>query len=182
MDDIASEAELSKGTLYLYFKSKDELFLAISNVKLREVRERFGAILAGEQVGLEKLRSMLHAYADLALSDPEMFRIAAMWIGSGKSIDTETAAFCRHRDCIEGVITQLVQVIDEGREDGSIRLDTDGMPLAGQIWGGMLGTLLVRINAEELQRRMPAMRHFEQLIPGFVRLVCDGLRATGGQS
>ena len=29
MDNVAVEAELSKGTLYLYFKSKEELYLAI---------------------------------------------------------------------------------------------------------------------------------------------------------
>ena len=30
MDGVAEEAELSKGTLYLYFKSKEELFLGIA--------------------------------------------------------------------------------------------------------------------------------------------------------
>jgi len=29
MDDIASDAEVAKGTLYLYFRSKEELFLAL---------------------------------------------------------------------------------------------------------------------------------------------------------
>ena len=29
MDEVAAEAELSKGTLYLYFKSKDEIILSI---------------------------------------------------------------------------------------------------------------------------------------------------------
>lgn len=31
MDDIAQQAELGKGTLYLYFTSKNELYLAIAN-------------------------------------------------------------------------------------------------------------------------------------------------------
>ena len=31
MDDIAGEAELSPGTLYLYFKNKEELYLVVAN-------------------------------------------------------------------------------------------------------------------------------------------------------
>ena len=30
MDDIAEKAELSKGTLYLYFKSKEDLHMAVA--------------------------------------------------------------------------------------------------------------------------------------------------------
>ena len=36
MDDVAEEAELSKGTLYLYFKNKEELF-AVSGHKRRKM-------------------------------------------------------------------------------------------------------------------------------------------------
>ena len=41
MEDIAEEAELSKGALYLYFASKDDLFLALSHRPLDAVLERF---------------------------------------------------------------------------------------------------------------------------------------------
>jgi TetR/AcrR family transcriptional regulator, repressor for uid operon len=38
MDDIAETAKLSKGTLYLYFKNKEELFYAISENNIRELK------------------------------------------------------------------------------------------------------------------------------------------------
>lgn len=41
MEEIAKEVELGKGTLYLYFKSKDSLFFAIISRKWIE----FGKIL-----------------------------------------------------------------------------------------------------------------------------------------
>jgi TetR/AcrR family transcriptional repressor of uid operon len=40
MDDIAETAKLSKGTLYLYFKNKEELFYAISENNIRELKEQ----------------------------------------------------------------------------------------------------------------------------------------------
>ena len=46
MEDIAREAELSPGTLYLYFKNKDELYASLSlrilqylNIRLEDVKK-----------------------------------------------------------------------------------------------------------------------------------------------
>jgi TetR/AcrR family transcriptional regulator, repressor for uid operon len=44
MDDIADTAKLSKGTLYLYFKSKEELFYAISENNIRDLKEHLSAL------------------------------------------------------------------------------------------------------------------------------------------
>jgi TetR/AcrR family transcriptional regulator, repressor for uid operon len=44
MDDIAEIAKLSKGTLYLYFRSKEDLFYAISENSIRELKEQLSAI------------------------------------------------------------------------------------------------------------------------------------------
>ena len=40
MDDIAQTADLSKGTLYLYFKSKEDLFYAICENNLKVLKEQ----------------------------------------------------------------------------------------------------------------------------------------------
>jgi len=50
MEDIAREAELSPGTLYLYFKNKDELYASLSlrilqymNIRLEDVKKEKGS-------------------------------------------------------------------------------------------------------------------------------------------
>ena len=45
MDDIAEAANVSKGTLYLYFKNKEELFYAISERNIRELKEQLSTLL-----------------------------------------------------------------------------------------------------------------------------------------
>lgn len=45
MDDIAEAANVSKGTLYLYFKNKEELFFAISERNIRELKEQLSTLL-----------------------------------------------------------------------------------------------------------------------------------------
>jgi TetR/AcrR family transcriptional regulator, repressor for uid operon len=46
MDDIAKSAKLGKGTLYLYFKSKEELFYAISENSIKELKEQLSKLFS----------------------------------------------------------------------------------------------------------------------------------------
>ena len=44
MDDIAKTANLSKGTIYLYFKNKEELFNAISERNINELKNQLSKL------------------------------------------------------------------------------------------------------------------------------------------
>ncbi len=49
MDDIAKSANLGKGTLYLYFKSKEELFYAISENSIKELKEQLSKLFSKKE-------------------------------------------------------------------------------------------------------------------------------------
>ena len=49
MDDIAESANLGKGTLYLYFKSKEELFYAISENSIKELKEQLSKLFSKKE-------------------------------------------------------------------------------------------------------------------------------------
>ncbi len=57
MDDIATEAGVGKGTLYRYFKDKEELYLAL----LKRASEQFMARLQEESARVEGTRAKLEA-------------------------------------------------------------------------------------------------------------------------
>ncbi len=46
MDDIAQTANISKGTVYLYFKSKEDLFYAICKDNLQALKEQLSQLFA----------------------------------------------------------------------------------------------------------------------------------------
>ena len=52
MDDIAKTADLSKGTLYLYFKSKEDLFYDICENNLKIIKEQLSEIFATKKEDL----------------------------------------------------------------------------------------------------------------------------------
>ncbi len=45
MDDIANVSDVSKGTLYLYFKNKEDLFYGICESSLKKVKEQLDGML-----------------------------------------------------------------------------------------------------------------------------------------
>jgi TetR/AcrR family transcriptional regulator, repressor for uid operon len=49
MDDIAENAKISKGTLYLYFKSKEKLFYAISENSINELKEELSKLFSKKE-------------------------------------------------------------------------------------------------------------------------------------
>jgi AcrR family transcriptional regulator len=176
MDEVAAKAELSKGTLYLYFKNKDELFLAMASRKVEQVLERLSAVAIQGRRGIEVLGDMLRAYAEVVLEDVEMFRVAFVWLSSGDRVDTSAPAFIAHRERVGRVLAVIIGALATGRADGSVRADIEPRQLAVQIWGGLLGNLMFRANAEELVRRFPHEIDVERLVPDFITLLCDGLR------
>jgi len=48
MDDVAEAAKVSKGRLYLYFKNKEELFYAISERNIADLKQQLSTLFTGK--------------------------------------------------------------------------------------------------------------------------------------
>jgi len=64
MDDIAEAAELAKGTLYYYFKSKDEIFLHLLERESERVYEEIQKRISEESSFLEALAKAMEFYLE----------------------------------------------------------------------------------------------------------------------
>ena len=63
VDDVAAEAGIAKGTVYLYFKSKEELYLA---ALIRDIRA-FGSEARAEMERVPTLREKIEAFLRVRL-------------------------------------------------------------------------------------------------------------------
>jgi AcrR family transcriptional regulator len=61
---VAREAELAVGTIYLYFCSRDDLYLSLVAERIRQIRARYLEIKARRLAPLEELHAMTAAYLD----------------------------------------------------------------------------------------------------------------------
>src|SRR6516164_1725613 len=82
VEDVAEETRIAKGTLYLYFKSKEELYLAalISDLEAMLVKAREEITEAG--TFREKLHAFLRVRLDYCKSRQDFLRIYLAEYGS----------------------------------------------------------------------------------------------------
>jgi AcrR family transcriptional regulator len=59
MDDLATRAGIGKGTLYLYFESKEDVALSVFDRSNQRLQTRLKAILRGPGTASERLRAMI---------------------------------------------------------------------------------------------------------------------------
>ncbi|WP_372712726.1 TetR/AcrR family transcriptional regulator [Ilyobacter sp.] len=72
IEDIAKTGKISKGTFYNYFKSKEEVFIHILNLDVRERREKFDKILSLDLSLRKKYRYICREYLKDCYEAPDM--------------------------------------------------------------------------------------------------------------
>lgn len=152
MDDVAEEAELSKGTLYLYFKSKEDLYLAINYRGTLILKSMFEQAVAKQETGFDKTRAVGEAYFEYYKKYPDYFN--AMLYYESTEIDytdQESFAFeCSMKG--KETLDVLIKAIKTGIQDGTIRPEIDPVKTAIILWGQSTGIIqLIALRGEALK-------------------------------
>lgn len=69
VSEIAKDAGVADGTIYLYFKSKDDLLIALFDGRMKQVNAALKAAIAG-LAPLDQLRAFIRAYLKLVADEP----------------------------------------------------------------------------------------------------------------
>jgi AcrR family transcriptional regulator len=72
---VAREAEVAVGTIYLYFHSRDDLFLQLTADRIEELVARYATIQSSGLEPLAELRTMARAYIEYLNKSRELFLI-----------------------------------------------------------------------------------------------------------
>jgi len=155
MDDIADKAEISRGTLFNYFPSKDALLLPWGQEILEQyVRPKLKAYLSTEPRTIEVLHFLFTKMSETVLASPDVMR-AFM----GEAMKAKNKAHIeRARTGIQEI---FVQVLRYGQGRGEVRSDIPLEDLATYV-NALQAALLFRLleseqtedSAEEIARMM----------------------------
>jgi len=121
MDEISSDAGVSKKTVYEIFRSKDELFVSLFIRETLKVRKIFLNKVAHIDDPLEKIIQLFHVAANY-------FRQESFWVQVLKDTDGLYAPFLKERyrrQVEEGIVEIIARILEQGIAKGEIRpLDT----------------------------------------------------------
>ena len=154
MDDVAEEAELSKGTLYLYFKSKEEIYLAIHLRGMEILTGLFRKAVNSSMTGLEKVSAIGRAFYQFYLDYADYFNALSYYEFNEIDYDDEDSiasecALSGHR-----TLDILIEALQNGIDDGTVRSDIDPFKTAFILWGQTSGVIqLLSLKGEHLHKQ-----------------------------
>jgi AcrR family transcriptional regulator len=155
MDDVASEARVGKGTLYLYFRNKDDLQWGVASRRQEALLQRFAVAHADAGDGLDELRRKLLAYAEHLSSPLEHLQmVLSCWV-MGTHLRGDLPAAVEHRTQVRRTFSLLCSAVERGRRDGSIRPGPSAPQVALQLWSSVNGALLLHLQIAHLQSEYP---------------------------
>ncbi|MFC2169917.1 TetR/AcrR family transcriptional regulator [Acidobacteriota bacterium] len=163
MDDVAETAELSKGTLYLYFESKEDLYLAITKRGLDILADIFQEAVGSNKRGIDKIKAIGRTYSVFAKKYPDYFQAIIYHESRTKDSNEECANALACEQQGEKVLRICVDALRVGLEDGSIRSDIDPMKAAIVLWGQTTGILLLISRKGEHLKELLVQFNFKSL-------------------
>lgn len=171
IDDIAAEAEMGKGTLYRYYRSREDIMLTLSEQAFEELYNCFVAAATLGTTGLDKLQQAVRAYYQFALDNPAYFRFVAF---SESPFTTATSEKLQSTStAIYGLMSQLHA---QGVADGSIRPDTDARLIANILWACSSGMMQFITNSGQLVQQQQLNQ--QDLFESYLKLLGNALRPS----
>jgi AcrR family transcriptional regulator len=171
LDEIARRAGVSKGTLYLYFKDKEQLFRAVVRDAIApNIAAITSAISAMEAPFADVVRMFLAGFAEREARLP-VGAVAKMVIGESRNFPELARVW--HDEVASKAIGALAAAIERAQQRGEVR-DGDPRLFAFSLMGPMvLGALwratLVPAGGEPLDLPALAKQHAETVLQGLLR-------------
>ena len=174
MDDVAEAAELSKGTLYLYFKSKEDLHMGIAMKAVDLMNTLTAKVSDLNANGLEKLVKLGWAFIDFSKKFPDHMKSILLLEGMDLKKVTPSMGDLREVIFKGSPVALVLEFIEQGIEEELIRNDIPPRVIAHTLWMQMLGVIQVvafKKNLFELIEITP-----ESLYKNHIELVLNGIK------
>lgn len=130
--NIAEQIDYSPGTIYLYFKDKDEIFHALHEMSFRKLLEQMSPLTYVEDP-MERLIAMGRVYMAFALENKDLYALMFILEAPIKSEKN-----CDKWEMGQRTLDFLKEVLQDCRERGHFS-GMDVEYLSFMIWSGMHG-------------------------------------------
>jgi len=168
---LAAEIGCAPGTIYLYFKNRDELVREICYDGFKELYEEMKP--AAEVVDPQKrIAALLKAYAAFAVKKPDTYRLSFME-------DPKFTAEMFRAAPLDEVgagwesFDLLVKAVKDLKQTGTLPPKTDEILLAEVLWTGIHGAISLKL----IYPAFPT-NPLERLIEKMIEILINGIHST----
>jgi len=148
MDDIAKEADYSKSTIYVYFKSKDEIYNHIVYKSMCMLRDDLNQVVGVSNDYEKCFFAICNTLVEFQEKFPLYFESITGRIGvSEKNFEEQPILFEVYQvgEEINEVITAFFK---NGKEDGYYREDLEPLTTMFALWASICGIILMASRKE----------------------------------
>lgn len=176
LDDIAARAGVSKGALYLYFETKQDLFIAVVRNSVAPNIEAVEQASRTLDMPFATLARMLLTIAAERVATTQIGAVAKMVIGESRNFPDLARVW--HDEVVDRALTAVVGVIERAQARGEVRpgdprlhaFSLIGPLLLGVIWREVLQPA----GAPPVDLRGLAAQHIDTVL--------NGILAEGGHA
>ncbi len=169
IDEVAERAEVAKGTIYLYFKSKEDMLSALLDEGLALVGQRFIEAIDPSLPADQNLRRLCDAYCRVYREEPQYFKL--LFFCSHADVK---AKICANPSECQG-LPPLAALIQKGIDEGIFSPTVDPSKAAAIAWASNNGIVLMFEQAPQEAPR--GNLQIDDLLRMNMELFIQGLRA-----
>jgi TetR/AcrR family fatty acid metabolism transcriptional regulator len=115
---IAKEAGVADGTIYLYFKNKDDILVHFFSSRAKQVFDCFRAEVGRGADSAEKLRNLVRVHLGEFQRDPDMAIVYQV-----ETHQSSRLAEDQIREMAKMYQDIIAEIVEQGQQEGSIRKD-----------------------------------------------------------
>jgi TetR/AcrR family transcriptional regulator len=150
MDEIAEAAELSKGTLYIYYKSKEDLYLAVLMRGLELLYGMCEKVAVSEGSIVQKMTKFVAVYNEFFGLHRNFFKMMHFFETPQfhKQVSDEMKQVCHAQSA--KLWELVIGVLKKGMEDGFIRSDLNPVEVTIILWSSATALMLRNDSESEM--------------------------------
>jgi len=118
VSQIAREAGVADGTIYLYFKNKEDILVQFFSYKARHVFARFREEVDGADTAVDKLRNLIHRHLEEFQNDRNMAMVYRAETHQNSRLVEEQI-----KEMSKMYLDIVSEIVEQGQEEGVIRRD-----------------------------------------------------------
>lgn len=132
ISEIAQEAGVADGTIYLYFENKDHLLISIFEDEMDKIIRRFRTALEQQDTSVAKLRTFIRQHAEVAIGNPDLAHVLQVELRQSSTFMSDYTPI-KFREFLE----LLEDIIREGQNSGAFRPDIHPGVIKRAIFGAI---------------------------------------------